>query len=135
MGSGEPTENEIAARDAIDGDPLTSWRTEDYATRSFGNLKPGVGLIIDLSGPHRIGHISIASPTAGWAVQIHATDGPAPDSVTGWGASVASATNIGGSIDLSMHEVSASSVLLWITDLGEGIPAHVEITEVGFSSD
>jgi serine/threonine-protein kinase len=135
MGSGEPTENESAARDAIDGDPLTSWRTEDYTTRAFGNLKSGVGLVIDLSGPHRLGHVSISSPTKGWSVQVRTVDGSVPDTLEGWGATVASASNIRGDVNLSLNDVAASSVLLWITDLGDETPAHVEITEVGFSSE
>ncbi len=135
MGSGDPTENEAAARDAIDGDALTAWRTEDYTTRSFGNLKSGVGLVIELSGTHRLGHITIDSPSRSWAVQIRTADGPIPESLTAWGTPVAAATNIQGQVVLPLRAVSASSVLLWITDLGEGVPPHVSITEVGLSSE
>jgi serine/threonine-protein kinase len=133
-GAGAPTENDAAARNAIDGDPLTSWQTEDYATRNFGNLKAGVGLIIDLSSTHRIGHISIDSPTTGWSVEIHTVDGAAPSTLAGWGASIASARTIGGGVDLSLGQVQASSVLIWITDLGDAPTPHVAITEVGLSA-
>jgi serine/threonine-protein kinase len=132
-GSGEPTENEASARNAIDGDPLTSWQTEDYATRNFGNLKSGVGLIIDLSGPHRIGHILIDSPTTGWSVEVHTVDGETPTSLAGWGASIASAHAIRGAVNLSLDQAQATSVLIWITDLGDAPTPHVAITEVGFS--
>ncbi|CAB4956770.1 unannotated protein [freshwater metagenome] len=135
MGSGEPTENEAEARNAIDGDSLTKWRTEEYTTRSFGNLKSGVGLIIDLSGPHPLGHVTITSPTVGWAVQIHTINGQVPNTLAAWGAAVASATNIQGDVVLSLRDATASSLLLWITDLGEGSPPQVQITEVGLSSD
>jgi serine/threonine-protein kinase len=132
-GSGEPTENEAAARNAIDGDILTQWQTEDYATRSFGNLKSGVGLIVELSGRRSIDHLLISSPTIGWSVQIHAIDGTVPSSLVGWGAPVASARNIQGDVDLAADGVMATSVLIWITDLGDGVTPHVSITEVGLS--
>ena len=132
-GSGEPTENEAAARNAIDGDFLTQWQTEDYATRSFGNLKSGVGLIVELSGRRSVDHLLISSPTIGWSVQIHAIDGTVPRSLIGWGAPVASARNIQGDVDLAVDGVMATSVLIWITDLGDGATPHVSITEVGLS--
>jgi hypothetical protein len=132
-GSGEPTENEAAARNAIDGDILTQWQTEDYATRSFGNLKAGVGLIIDLTGEHTIGHLLIASPTIGWSVEVHAVNGATPTALVSWGVPIASARNIQGDIDLALDEVRATSVLVWITDLGDGAVPHVAITEVGLS--
>ena len=132
-GSGEPTENEAAARNAIDGDILTQWQTEDYTTRSFGNLKAGVGLIIDLTGEHTIGHLLIASPTIGWSVEVHAVNGETPTTLVGWGVPIASARNIQGDIDLALDEVQATSVLVWITDLGDGAVPHVSITEVGLS--
>ena len=135
MGAGEPTENEPEAPNAIDGDALTSWRTEEYTTRTFGNLKSGVGLVVDLSGPHRLGHITITSPTVGWAVEIHAINGQVPDSLSGWGTAIASAANIQGDVVLSLQDATASSILLWITDLGEANPPKVKITEVGLSSD
>lgn len=132
-GSGEPTENEATARNAIDGDVLTRWRTEDYTTRSFGNLKSGVGLIVDLAGAHRVGHLLISSSTIGWSVQIHAVNGTDPTALIGWGAPIASARNIQGDVDLDLDEVEATSVLIWITDLGDGAMPHVAITEVGLS--
>jgi hypothetical protein len=132
-GSGEPTENEATARNAIDGDILTQWQTEDYTTRSFGNLKTGVGLIIDLTGEHTIGHLLITSPTIGWSVEVHAVNGATPTTLVGWGVPIASARNIQGDIDLALDEVRATSVLVWITDLGDGAVPHVAITEVGLS--
>jgi eukaryotic-like serine/threonine-protein kinase len=132
-GSGAPTENEVAARNAIDGDALTSWQTEDYSTRTFGNLKSGVGLIVDLSGPHRLGHITIDSPITGWAIEIHTVDGQDPTTLAGWGRPAASARNIQGDVTLPLDGVQASSVLIWIIDLGDAPTPHVSISEVGFS--
>ncbi len=133
-GSGEPTENDAAARNAIDGDALTSWQTEDYSTRSFGNLKSGVGLVVELAGAHRIGHITISSPTIGWSVQVHTVRDQAPTTLAGWGGPAASARNIQGDVTLPLDGASATSVLIWITDLGDAPDPHVSITEVGLST-
>jgi serine/threonine-protein kinase len=133
-GSGEPTENEAAARNAIDGYILTQWQTEDYSTRSFGNLKSGVGLIVDLAGEHAIGHLLISSPTIGWSVEIHAVNGATPTTLVGWGVPIASARNIQGGIDLALDEARVTSVLVWITDLGDGAVPHVALSEVGLSA-
>lgn len=143
-GSGDPTENESTARAAIDGDSLTSWRTEDYATRSFGNLKSGVGLIIDLRSVQRIRNVTISSPTIGWSVELRVpaaigrgpstTSTPGVGSLARWSAPVAAARNIDGDVTLSLGSVETESLLIWITDLGEGPAPHVSITEVGLSA-
>jgi hypothetical protein len=68
-------------------------------------------------------------------VEIHAINGQVPDSLSGWGTAIASAANIQGDVVLSLQDATASSILLWITDLGEANPPKVKITEVGLSSD
>lgn len=46
-GSGQENPKEVPL--AIDGDPATAWRTERYRKLpTFGGLKPGVGLVLDL---------------------------------------------------------------------------------------
>ena len=34
-------------QNATDGRPSTSWETERYHSATFGNLKDGVGLVVD----------------------------------------------------------------------------------------
>jgi hypothetical protein len=45
---GDGSENDSAARLAVDGDPSTAWTTDRYATPELGGLKPGVGLVFRL---------------------------------------------------------------------------------------
>jgi len=132
-GSGEPTENESSARNAIDGDILTKWQTEDYSTRSFGNLKIRGGTDRRTQWPtfHR------SSPHL---VSDHRLVGADPrrrrhrsDLARQLGCPIASARNIQGDVDLALDTVKATSVLVWITDLGDGAVPHVSITEVGLS--
>jgi hypothetical protein len=67
-------------------------------------------------------------------VQIHTVDGPAPTTLAGWGPPTASADDIRGDISLPLDQVQATSVLIWITDLGDAPNPHVAITEVGISA-
>lgn len=68
-------ENESAAVNAIDADGRTSWSTESYASRSFGNLKSGVGLDIGLAERRSLRAIVISSPSVGWSVEVRVAKG------------------------------------------------------------
>jgi len=122
-------ENEAAAMNAVDADSLTSWSTEAYTSRNFGNLKSGVGLVIDLAAEDVIGSIAIDSPSSGWSVEAYVATG-APTTLLGWGPAVASATDIHGSLTLDLHRARGNAVLLWITQLKDTPPWQVTITDV-----
>ena len=123
-------ENEELAGRAVDGNSSTEWHTQTYASRGFGNLKSGVGLIVDLGSVQSLGQIAIASPSTGWAASIYAADG-APGSLDGWGEPVAQASDIAGTLRLDLHGARSDSVLIWITDLGTA--NRVEIAEVALA--
>jgi eukaryotic-like serine/threonine-protein kinase len=129
-GSGE---NDRLAAAAIDGQATTGWRTETYESRAFGNLKKGVGLVLDLGSPTTINRVAISSPTKGWAVSAYVADGD-PATLAGWGQPVTGAQDIQGSTTLDLGGAKGSSVLLWITDLGNGPQNRVEISEVAVST-
>jgi len=42
-------DNSRLAHLAIDAGPATGWHTDWYATASFGNLKPGTDLLLDMA--------------------------------------------------------------------------------------
>ena len=127
-------ENDALAPGAIDGQSATGWRTVSYNSRTFGNLKSGVGLVIELGGATEIDKVAISSPTAGWSMSAYVADG-APTQLSGWGAPVASAGDIrGATTTLDLDGAGGSSILLWITDLGDGPQFRVEITDVLVSS-
>ncbi|OEU96087.1 protein kinase family protein [Streptomyces oceani] len=57
---GDGSENPKTVRDAIDDDPKTSWYTRNYYGQSdFGNLKSGVGLVLDLDKPQPINKVQV----------------------------------------------------------------------------
>ncbi|MDG2113193.1 MAG: hypothetical protein P8N02_11340, partial [Actinomycetota bacterium] len=115
-----------------DGDSVGGWHTERYTTRNFGNLKEGVGLILTLGPPQQLDRLRIGSPSLDWSVEIYAADEPA-GTVVDWGEPVAAQSGIRGAADISLDDVAASTVLIWITDLGEGISTgghRVTVTDI-----
>jgi len=122
-------ENESTSRNAVDADSLTSWSTDIYASASFGNLKTGVGLIISLADSASLDAIAIESPSKGWSVAAYVGDGSAT-TLTQWGPPVAAAADIQSGVTLDLHGARGMALLLWITDLGDGPPWQVTITDV-----
>ena len=57
---------------ATDGNPATQWTTSCYNDRFF-NGKPGVGLVVELSGPST-GTVDIAVDSAPYQVEVYASD-------------------------------------------------------------
>ncbi len=125
QGSGpSPTEREDLIGNLLDGDPATYWQTEGYGTRSFGNLKRGVGVILELDRVTQVDAVHISSPTTGWATEIYVADAP-KDSLAEWRFS-GSTTGIDGDVTISDLDAEVGAILVWITDLGDG-PARVRV--------
>jgi serine/threonine protein kinase len=128
-GSGAPGENEEQAPLVADGDPATSWRTEQYASRAFGNLKQGVGLVLTLAEAQDLGRIRIASPVDGWAVQVFVAPGPAPE-LAGWGAPRAAVQDVPGTAELDLDGAEGGAVLVWFTDLGTSGDNRLVVSDI-----
>ncbi|MGI8810610.1 MAG: protein kinase domain-containing protein [Acidimicrobiales bacterium] len=114
----------------VDGDLGTAWRTETYSTSRFGGLKPGVGVVLQLDGPHKLKELKVTSSTKGWSAEVLVADAPRTTREA-WGAPVATKRGItDGSTTFDLADRSGGAVLLWITDLGEG-NSTVSIGELG----
>jgi len=70
--AGDGQEDPAGARYAVDGRPATFWTTDHYRTATFGGLKPGVGLVVDLAHPRPVGGMTLLLTTAGAGVQVRA---------------------------------------------------------------
>jgi tRNA A-37 threonylcarbamoyl transferase component Bud32 len=68
------------ARFAIDGDPGTSWKTENYDGGKLGS-KPGVGLYVDAAPSANGVRMEIDSPTPGWRGTIYAAKNTVPSTL------------------------------------------------------
>jgi hypothetical protein len=69
---GDGQENDGLVVNATDGNPSTDWHTEHYRSAEFGNLKSGVGLVLDAGTGVRPNSITIESSTPGYTADIKA---------------------------------------------------------------
>lgn len=125
---GDGTENDAEVSRAVDADPSTTWRTERYDTRDFGNLKDGVGLTLVFDREVPLQALRVESPSTGWDARVYVADRTG-SSLSDWGDPLTSAAGIDGSVTFDLGGTEGRAVLLWITDLGDG-PGRVEIAEL-----
>jgi serine/threonine-protein kinase len=126
-GDGHEKDNEAA--NAVDGDPNTAWSTEGYFQRTFGT-KSGVGLILKLEKSTSLASLKITSKANDWAFAVFVADG-SKASVAEWGDPVASKehTKGPGTTSIDLKGKKGSTVLIWITDVGDGNGGHGYINE------
>jgi len=103
---------------AHDGKQSTAWPTQVYATRTFGQLKHGVGLVVDLGTVRKISEVDLTFPSAGTDVQLRAMapTATAPGSKLEDFRLVAAQSNVGQAVALP-STVSARYWLIWLTGL------------------
>ncbi|HET9078662.1 MAG TPA: hypothetical protein VFN68_17130, partial [Acidimicrobiales bacterium] len=104
----------------FDGNPATYWQSEVYTNPRFGNLYPGIGLVIDLGSSSGLHSLSVTSPTTGWAgsAYVSSHDVGVGQPLSDWGSPTATKSGISGSTELSLSGRHGRYVMLWITDLG-----------------
>jgi hypothetical protein len=132
-GTGAPGEHNDRAALAIDRDPSTGWPTERYASRDLG-VKSGVGLVLTLDRVADIGRITIRTQEAAdWAAEIRVTTGVSAEqatSITDFGAVQSGRAGLGSIAELPL-EARGDTVVVWLTDLGEGdTPIRLTINEI-----
>lgn len=117
-GNGE--ENPDLAALAVDGDPGTAWQTmEYYRNPQFGNLKDGVGLVVDLGDEQEVGSVQVTTQGGPTGIQIYATppSSGSPTDVSGL-QRVATDGAADGRTDLSLREpVTTRYLIVWLTSL------------------
>lgn len=116
MGNG--SENPEQAGKAVDGDPDTFWYTRNYYGHSdFGNLKPGVGLILDLGKPQDVRKVR-ADFAGRTSAELLVADQDASSMPTSFDAFRKIASGTGESLTYHPdHPVRSRYVLVWLTDL------------------
>ncbi len=124
---GDEAEHDELLRFLRDGNVQTVWTTEAYANRTFGGLKDGVGVIIDLGAATTIAELDVTGASAGWNAAVYVADG-APDQIADWGSARARHGPIDGAARFTFKPARGRTVMLWITDLGDA--AQVRIGEL-----
>src|SRR5262249_36607030 len=110
---------------ATDGDPATYWETERYDSVDFGNLKDGVGIVVDAGRAVRLGSLTILSDTPGYMARIEAGS-----STSGPFDAVSSTRTVGRRTSFSLSvEPARRYYLVWITRLAPGY-ARTHVNEV-----
>jgi len=117
---GDNAEHNADVANLTDGNPATTWATEQYGNAQFGGLKTGVGMILTLNGPHKLKALEVDSPSRGWSAEVYVADALSPTAPPGaWGGAVATMTGIDGKATFDLAARSGSVVLVWITNLGD----------------
>jgi serine/threonine protein kinase len=131
-GDGEENNDEVGL--AIDGKRSTQWITNWYGSPEFGNLKPGVGMIVDLGKPQEVSDIRIDFGNTPTTYQIFTAPSDAtepsteaPSETSDWTAQgdPADATNKDSPYRLTTP-VTTRFVLLWLKELPPeiGVAGH-----------
>jgi hypothetical protein len=115
IGDGEENHNEVAL--AYNGDATDAWHTTTYYnTPTFGNLKPGAGLLVDFGKPTSFDHVVVAFGEPGESIELRASDNVSRDAPLP--PVVASANDVKVPVTLRPGPgVTARYWVLWITKL------------------
>ncbi|HWG98620.1 MAG TPA: serine/threonine protein kinase, partial [Pilimelia sp.] len=124
----------------VDGDPETQWETDHYTTAKFGNLKPGMGVLINLGSPRAISSVKVQFSAAGARTQIRWGTSDHPSTATGdkelvrafkelAPLTVAGATHAFGDFDPDQRY---QYLLVWVTEMPDdnGRGFHIGIQEI-----
>ena len=115
-----PVENPDLAPLAIDGKPGTAWQTLTYrGNPRLGGLKNGVGLLVDLGKPARVGKVRLSLLGGPTSLQVLAAPGAAaaPSSTDGLDT-VASSSDAGTRTSLTLKKpVTTQWLVVWLTSL------------------
>ncbi|MHA0289974.1 murein biosynthesis integral membrane protein MurJ [Mycobacterium sp. C3-094] len=106
---------------AIDGDPSTVWPTDTYSDATpFPGFKNGVGLMLQLPQPTRLGSVGISVNSTGTAVQIRSATSASPSSLDDTTALTQPTTLKPGANTIPVEDAAPTSyVLVWISTLGQ----------------
>ncbi|WP_181767295.1 hypothetical protein [Streptomyces albidus (ex Kaewkla and Franco 2022)] len=115
---GNGSENPADVPDAHDGAPGTYWLTQKYYGRpDFGNLKPGVGIVLDLGKPQQVSSVKVDFMGATTASFL-----AAPRSTTGMPTTLGGFSKVGSGTGQHLtlkakKPIRTQYVLVWLTKL------------------
>jgi putative peptidoglycan lipid II flippase len=137
----DKSENSDEVKFAYDGDTRTRWRTvEYYGNPELGNIKRGVGLVLDLQTPQPVHSLHLTLSGTATSVQFRVpksdpsqTTKPPMSSDRRW-RTVAAESKAGGSATLTAEQdVTTRYVLVYLTSLpkeGKGYRGGIYEVEV-----
>lgn len=119
---------------AVDGNPATAWHTQTFGTPALGNLKPGVGVLVDLGTSRPVAAVQLVLLGDGTTVSVLTSDGDQPPTSEKAMTQVAQAADAQSHLTLRLatpHQ--ARYWLVWLTKLPKGSGGfHGGIAEISF---
>ncbi|MEW5811791.1 MAG: murein biosynthesis integral membrane protein MurJ [Actinomycetota bacterium] len=118
---------------AIDGDPSTVWPTDTYSDAApFPGFKNGVGLLLQLPQPTKLGSVTVNVNSTGTAVQIRSAPSASPSSLDDTTALTEPTTLKPGANTIQIDNAApTSNVLVWISTLGQvGGQSRTDVSEI-----
>ncbi|HVW40983.1 MAG TPA: protein kinase family protein [Amycolatopsis sp.] len=124
-------DNTSRAKNTVDGDAGTTWRTDQY-NQQFPTIKEGVGLLATFDNPINLAKVTIAANSPGTTVEIRVADSAKPD--LNDTRVVGNATLNGPTTDITLAQPQqARYVIVWITQLSKtGSKYQSQIGEVTY---
>lgn len=113
---GDGNENPDSVSLAFDDDDDTAWKTDTYKRLAFGNLKTGVGYLVDLGGNAEVTRIKLETNSRDWSLSFYLLDEFVPD-VNAWGEPIEVAEDESGNETFDVEGVGRY-LLVWITEPG-----------------
>jgi hypothetical protein len=129
---GDESERNSQAARVYDTDLATKWTSEGYGTAQFGNLKKGVGVILDLGQPTSVHQVTIDLGSGPVDVTAYA----APDPDLDGAAVVGTASAASGRIQLKAASTlpKAQYVIVWFTSAPpDGDQFRASIAEIALN--
>ncbi len=135
---GDGRENPSQTGNLIDKQDATAWSTVCYSDRDLAP-KPGVGLVLELSGSAQGHTLVVSSPTeGGWGADVYVSSA-IHDTLDEWGRPVTTVRDApAGSSRFQLGDTDGRYVLLFIRELGASTPPcqrpwQLRISEVSLS--
>lgn len=124
---GDNKENDQAVGRVYDGDPATTWTSEGYNTPALGNIKDGVGVILDLGGNAKPKEVVVTQATAS-GYTVYLSKERALDGAT----KVGSSTALGPTTLPVPATATGQYLIVWFTTLapGDGGRYRASLSEV-----
>ncbi|ALO09681.1 Serine or threonine protein kinase [Streptomyces venezuelae] len=114
---GSGGENPQAIQLAYDGDPNTYWHTVNYFGSDFANLKPGVGMVLDLGTAKEISSVEL-SFVGQTSVELRTAPSDASSAPSTADEFTTQAEGSGSNVTLKPTKpITTRYVLVWLTEL------------------
>ncbi|MFH8771011.1 serine/threonine protein kinase [Streptomyces sp. NPDC017958] len=115
--SDDHSENPDDITKAFDNSPSTNWETSFYLSPEFGNLKPGVGMVLDLGKVQQVGKVTITF-VGQTSVELRAASADAGSEPTSLDAFTKAASGSGTTVVLKPDtSLKTQYLLVWLTKL------------------